>query len=138
MGGGSNHYPLLENRHFFGTKCPIDLRPVFLFKFVCCALSVRFDPSRLSKLKNIAVIDSLGNSTSFFAALVLCFIKIEYFRIWPHKLKITSKIKITSNVKRTQKIKKSKKIKKIQKFKTNPKIMMSPKRKITSELKMTQ
>ena len=32
-GGGRNHHPLAENRDFSGPKPPLDLRPVYKFRF---------------------------------------------------------------------------------------------------------
>ena len=36
QGGGRNHHPMSENRNFAGTKPPLDLKPVCIFKFVRC------------------------------------------------------------------------------------------------------
>ena len=36
--GGGQMAPLSENRNFFRTEPPLDLRPVCKFKFVCCGL----------------------------------------------------------------------------------------------------
>ena len=38
LGGGLNYHTLMENCDFSGTEPPLELRPVFTFKFVRCGI----------------------------------------------------------------------------------------------------